>query len=62
MDVNIFDALKSPNCVLMNPKTTILAIIGAQLMHSFNRNSPLWAPLTGEVMVKEEKGWKKGRT
>ena len=37
-----FDVLKSPNCVLIYPQTTILAIIGVQLMQSFNRNSPLW--------------------
>ena len=35
-----FDDLKSPNCVLINQQTTILVIIGAQLMQSFNRNSP----------------------
>ena len=39
--VNIFDFLRSPKPVLSNPQTTILAIIGTQLMHNFDKNSPL---------------------
>ena len=39
-----FNVLKYPNCVLTNTQTTVLAIIGAQLMHIFNRNNPLCPP------------------
>ena len=34
----------SPNCVLSNPQTTMLAIIGTQLMHILDQNSPLCPP------------------
>ena len=34
--------LKPILCILSNPQTTILAIIGPQLMQNFGRNTPLW--------------------
>ena len=40
--VNILDFLKPSKCVLSNPQTTMLAIIGTQLMHILDQNSPLW--------------------
>ena len=36
-----FYVLRSPNYVLINPQITILALIGAQLMLSIDKNSPL---------------------
>ena len=36
-----FGFLKSPNSVLFSNETTALSIIGNQLMHKFERNSPL---------------------
>ena len=50
IEVKVFDVLKSPTCVLINPQPTILAIIGAQLMHSFNRNSPLLGGGSSEIV------------
>ena len=38
----MFDILKSQNCVLIKPQTTVLAITGSKLMQIFVRNSPLW--------------------
>ena len=42
--VNILDFLKPPKCALSNPQTTMLAIIGTQLMHILDQNSPLCPP------------------
>ena len=43
--VRIFDILKPAYYALSNPQTTISAIIGSQLMHNFERNSPLCTPI-----------------
>ena len=40
VDTYIF---KSPKWALISQQATILAIIGTQLIHSYVKNSPLWA-------------------
>ena len=38
--------------VLNNPQTTILAFIGDQVMHSFDKNSPLWDDTSCAAVLK----------